>query len=73
MTSPTPSPTQRLAAGHAASAATTAVPPEPLTSGQAAYLAALRAADARGEKLSPAQRMSLGYLVQAEAAATVTA
>lgn len=74
MTTPAPTrPTDRIAAGLAATAATTAAQPEPLTSGQAAYLAALRTADARGEKLTPNQRMTLGLLTQQHDAAQAVA
>ena len=70
----TPSPTQRLTAGHAAQADQAGSPPVPLTSTQAAYLEALRSADTRGERLTPGQRMQLGYLQQQhDAAQAVTA
>ncbi len=73
MTTPT-RPTDRIAAGLAASAEKTAVPATPLTSTQDAYRLALKAASDRGERLSPNQRMTLGLLTaQHDAAATVTA
>lgn len=73
MTTPT-RPTDRIAAGLAASAEKTAVPPASLTSTQDAMRLALKAASDRGDRLSPNQRMQLGLLTaQAEAAATVIA
>lgn len=75
MTTPAPTrPTDRIAAGLAASAATTAAPPKALTATQDAMRLALKAADARGDRLSTIQRVTLGLLTaQHDAAATVTA